>query len=80
MKKINLFILLMVMFGSIYAADQQLTIDDLNCLQEQKHHGHIITCLPTKKPENCSTENYQKLKSTVQECSFKIRGTLRSAL
>ncbi|APC91396.1 MULTISPECIES: hypothetical protein [Francisella] len=80
MKKITLFILLVVMSGSIYAADQQLTSGDLNCLQQQKHQGKIITCLPTKKPDNCSPENYQKLKTTVQECSFKIRGALRSAL
>ncbi|QIW10418.1 hypothetical protein [Francisella sp. LA112445] len=86
MKKIALILLSIVMSSSVYAADVQLSsgsqinTGDLNCLQLQKHAGKKSFCLPSKKPESCSAENYDKLKSNVQECSFKVRGSLRSAL
>ncbi|AFJ44033.1 hypothetical protein [Francisella orientalis] len=80
MKKFIFIFVFIIFSASVYAADEQLTSGDLNCLQEQKHQGEIKTCLPSKKPDNCSEEDYEKLKSSVQECSFKVRGALRSAL
>lgn len=80
MKKITLFLLSVFMFSFMYADDAQLTTGDLNCLKVQKHHGEKNICLPSSKPDNCSEASYNKLKSNVQECSFKLRGSLRSAL
>ncbi|WP_150468364.1 hypothetical protein [Francisella sp. SYW-9] len=86
MKKLALILLSIVIVTSVYAADvqsnsgSQINTGDLNCLQLQKHAGKKSFCLPVKKPESCSAENYAKLKSNVQECKFKVRGSIRSAL
>ncbi|QIW10419.1 hypothetical protein [Francisella sp. LA112445] len=71
-----------VTFSSMYAAGNTLNVDDLNCLRVEKQFSEKYKniCLPSKKPENCSQESYDKLKSSIKECDFKILGSLRSAL
>ncbi|MED7819870.1 MULTISPECIES: hypothetical protein [unclassified Francisella] len=82
MKKILGTLLLgTITFSSMYAAGATLNVDDLNCLRVEKQFSEQYKniCVPSKKPENCSTESYDKLKASVKECNFKIIGSLRSA-
>ncbi|WP_150468363.1 hypothetical protein [Francisella sp. SYW-9] len=70
-----------VTFTSMYAAGNTLNVSDLNCLRVEKQFSEKYRniCLSSKKPEDCSTESYDKLKSNIKECDFKILGSLRSA-
>ncbi|API87024.1 hypothetical protein [Francisella uliginis] len=82
MKKILKSLLLgTVTFGSMFAAGNTLNVNDLNCLRVEKQFSEKYknVCLPSEKPENCSTESYDKLKSNIKECDFKLLGSLREA-
>ncbi|BCD90234.1 hypothetical protein fh0823_03730 [Francisella halioticida] len=59
-----------------------MNVNDLNCLRVEKQFSEQYNniCLPSKKPESCSEESYNKLKYSIKECNFKLIGSLRAAL